>query len=51
MTDPRGTEKRDGEGSDGTIPPSEDGLAATLSEEASNFNEEEDPEAATTSDD
>jgi len=47
MTDSEGTEKQGGLGKDGTIPPALDGVAATLGDEKSNFNPEEDPEAAT----
>ncbi|GAB2449575.1 hypothetical protein HD599_002063 [Conyzicola lurida] len=36
--------KEDGLGDEGTIPPSDDGIAVTLGEE-SNFNPEEDEEA------
>ena len=44
--DPEGTKKPGGLGHDGTIPPSIDGLAADVNDEPSNFNNEEDPEAA-----
>lgn len=47
MSDSNGTQKPGGLGSDGTIPPDEDGVAAGLSEEPSTFEPEEDPDAAT----
>lgn len=37
------TKKRDGVGSEGTIPADKEGVAAGLTAENSNFNPEEDP--------
>jgi hypothetical protein len=45
MTDSNGTEKDGGLGAEGTIPPHLTGVAATLGDEGSNFNHEEDPES------
>ncbi len=42
MTDPDGTTKKDGLGGDATIPASDDGIAVTLGDTDSHFNEEED---------
>ncbi|WP_165067123.1 hypothetical protein [Marisediminicola senii] len=45
-TDSEGTEKAGGLGGDGTIPATSDGIAAGVGDEQSNFNPEEDPDAA-----
>jgi hypothetical protein len=50
MTDSNGTEKDGGLGAEGTIPAHLAGVAATLGEEGSNFNHEEDPESAASDD-
>jgi len=50
MTDSNGTEKDGGLGAEGTIPPHLAGVAATLGDEGSNFNHEEDPESGSTDD-
>lgn len=42
------TEKSDGVGGEGTIPADDEGIAAGLSAQNSNFNPEEDPEEAAT---
>ena len=47
MTDSSGTEKKDGLGDEGTIPPSEEGVAAGVGEGETTFEPEEDPEGAT----
>ncbi|MBB3159508.1 hypothetical protein FHS07_003243 [Microbacterium proteolyticum] len=44
-TSESGTEKSGGLGSDGTIPPHPNGIAAGHSDTASNFNPEEDEDA------
>jgi hypothetical protein len=44
--DPEGTEKPGGLGEDRTIPPHEDGLGATTTDEQSTFEPEEDEGAA-----
>ena len=50
MSDTSGTEKDGGLGTDGTIPAHFEGVGATLGDEKSNFNTEEDPESGGTGD-
>jgi len=46
-----GEKKPGGLGTDATIPPDPDGIAAGVGDEPSNFNPEEDPESAASDED
>ncbi|HEV7957520.1 MAG: hypothetical protein JWL94_1175 [Microbacteriaceae bacterium] len=50
MTDSKGTEKKNGLGEEGTIPPAEDGVAAGVGDGETQFEPEEDPEGAAADD-